>query len=79
MTKATIIVAVLAITVIAGCNSAVWGNLAVMAVGIGIFIGTLSLGGPAANGDSASSRGRSNRGSESIESHPDHKEPKLRA
>lgn len=27
-----------------GCNGAFWGNLGVMAVTIGIFFGTLSLG-----------------------------------
>ncbi|MBK8170795.1 MAG: hypothetical protein IPK60_10705 [Sandaracinaceae bacterium] len=29
---------------LSGCNGAFWGNLGVMAVTIGIFFGTLSLG-----------------------------------
>jgi hypothetical protein len=31
-------------TVLAGCEGAMWGNLAVLIVSVGIFVGTLSLG-----------------------------------
>jgi hypothetical protein len=80
MAKILIILTVLAITLIAGCSGAVWGNLAVLAVSIWIFIGTLSLGRPAAKPTSASARGRSNTSSQPIENHPDNnnKEPEQR-
>lgn len=29
---------------LAGCNATFWGNLVVLAVTVGIFVGTLSLG-----------------------------------
>lgn len=32
------------VTCVAGCEGAIWGNLAVLAVSVGIFMGTLSLG-----------------------------------
>jgi hypothetical protein len=36
---------ILAVTLpLGGCTAALWGNLAVLAVTVGIFIGTLSLG-----------------------------------
>ena len=31
-------------TVLCGCQGVVWGNLAVLAVTVGIFLGTLTLG-----------------------------------
>ncbi len=44
-----------------GCNGAFWGNLVVLAVSVGIFVGTLVLGRASRNaaGASASSSGRS--------------------
>jgi hypothetical protein len=39
---------VLVIALTAGCNSAVLGNLTMLAISIGIFIGTLSLRGQVA-------------------------------
>jgi hypothetical protein len=30
--------------VLSGCEGAMWGNLAVLAVSLGIFMGTLTLG-----------------------------------
>jgi hypothetical protein len=48
MAKKLIVIAVLVVALVAGCNSAVLGNIAVLAIGIGIFIGTLSLGGQVA-------------------------------
>ena len=36
--------ALIAAVVLAGCQGALWGNLAVVALSVGIFMGTLSLG-----------------------------------
>jgi len=33
-----------ALLLLTGCESAMWGNLAVFAISVGIFMGTLSLG-----------------------------------
>lgn len=35
-----------------GCNAAMWGNLAVLALTVGIFVGTLGLGRTADSGRS---------------------------
>jgi hypothetical protein len=35
---------VVGITCVSGCEGAMWGNLVVLAVSVGIFMGTLSLG-----------------------------------
>ena len=43
MMKMTLI-ALAASLVMAGCGAAFWGNLVVLAITIGIFFGTLSLG-----------------------------------
>jgi hypothetical protein len=32
------------ITLLPGCEGAMWGNLAVLAISLGIFMGTLTLG-----------------------------------
>lgn len=45
MAKKLIVIMVLVIALTAGCNSAVLGNLAMLAISVGIFIGTLSLRG----------------------------------
>ena len=51
----------LAALALGGCNGAFWGNLVVLAVSVGIFVGTLVLGRASRNaaGASASSSGRS--------------------
>jgi len=33
-----------ALPVMGGCQAAIWGNLAVLSITVGIFMGTLSLG-----------------------------------
>ncbi|MFW6050606.1 MAG: hypothetical protein ACODAU_05500 [Myxococcota bacterium] len=38
------LVMLLLVAPLGGCNGAIWGNLAVLAVTVGIFVGTLSLG-----------------------------------
>lgn len=51
--------AALAPIAIAGCSGALMGHVAVLAVAIGIFIGTLSLGrahAPAVTGESATAQ-----------------------
>ena len=35
---------VIGATFITGCQGVVWGNMAVLAMSVGIFLGTLSLG-----------------------------------
>lgn len=35
---------VVGLACVSGCEGAIWGNLAVLAVSVGIFMGTLSLG-----------------------------------
>lgn len=42
-TKLTLAVSTLSF-LLGGCNAAFWGNLAVLGVTVGIFLGTLSLG-----------------------------------
>ena len=79
MAKTLVVITVLAITLIAGCNSAVWGNLAVLAVGIGIFVGTLTLGVPAGKPTSASPGGRADASPVSIDKHLDNQETQPRA
>lgn len=37
-------IAALPMPLLAGCSGALWGNIVVLAVTMGIFIGTLSLG-----------------------------------
>lgn len=44
MQKATLGVLVVGATCLSGCQGVVWGNLAVLAMSVGIFLGTLSLG-----------------------------------
>ncbi len=44
MHKASLCILVFGATCITGCEGAVWGNLAVLAMSVGIFLGTLSLG-----------------------------------
>jgi hypothetical protein len=34
----------LGLFVLSGCEGAMWGNLAVLAISLGIFMGTLTLG-----------------------------------
>lgn len=46
-----------------GCNAAMWGNLAVLGVTVGIFVGTLGLGRVA---DAASSRADASTSTSSI-------------
>lgn len=36
--------ALTSVSLMTGCNGAIWGNLAVLAISVGIFMGTLSLG-----------------------------------
>ncbi len=43
MTKLTVI-AVPASLLLTGCSAALWGNLVVLGITVGIFLGTLSLG-----------------------------------
>lgn len=43
MMKLTV-VALPASLLLAGCSAAVWGNLVVLGITVGIFVGTLSLG-----------------------------------
>ena len=43
MRFAPIIIAALSLT-LAGCNAAMWGNMVVFAMTVGIFLGTLNLG-----------------------------------
>jgi hypothetical protein len=45
MAKKLIVIATLILALAAGCNNAVLGNIAVLAISIGIFFGTLSLSG----------------------------------
>jgi len=42
--KLTTIVAIAAPFLLGGCSGALWGNVVVLAVSAGIFVGTLSLG-----------------------------------
>lgn len=44
MTKKIVLSAAPLALLLGGCNGAFWGNLGVMAVTVGIFFGTLSLG-----------------------------------
>jgi hypothetical protein len=37
-------IALVSLTFLCACQGAVWGNLAVLAITIGIFMGTLTLG-----------------------------------
>ena len=37
-------IALVSLTGLCACQGAVWGNLAVLAITVGIFMGTLSLG-----------------------------------
>jgi hypothetical protein len=48
--------AALAPIAIAGCSGALMGHVAVLAVAIGIFVGTLSLGRAHASNDASASR-----------------------
>jgi hypothetical protein len=45
MAKKLIVIMGLVVALAAGCNSAVLGNITVVMISIGIFIGTLSLSG----------------------------------
>jgi hypothetical protein len=45
-TSRTIAVASLSALVLCSCQGVVWGNLAVLALTVGIFLGTISLGRP---------------------------------
>jgi hypothetical protein len=47
-TTGTIAVSLLSALVLCSCQGVVWGNLAVLALTVGIFLGTLSLGRPKA-------------------------------
>lgn len=49
--------AALAPIAIAGCSGALMGHVAVLAVAIGIFVGTLSLGRAHASNDASASSG----------------------
>lgn len=44
MSSRSILSLIFMLPLMAGCNGAMWGNLAVLAVSVGIFMGTLSLG-----------------------------------
>jgi len=44
MPKTTTLTALAAPFLLAGCSGALWGNMVVLAVSAGIFLGTLSLG-----------------------------------
>lgn len=44
MPKTTTLVALAAPLLVTGCSGALWGNVVVLAVSAGIFLGTLSLG-----------------------------------
>ncbi|NOY90764.1 MAG: hypothetical protein GXP55_06090 [Deltaproteobacteria bacterium] len=44
MPKTTTIAALVAPFLLAGCSGALWGNVVVLALSTGIFVGTLSLG-----------------------------------
>jgi hypothetical protein len=39
-----LVTALASLTLLCACQGAVWGNLAVLAITVGIFMGTLSLG-----------------------------------
>ena len=45
-TTRTIAVSLLSTLVLSACQGVVWGNLAVLALTVGIFLGTISLGRP---------------------------------
>jgi preprotein translocase subunit SecF len=47
-TTRTIAVSLLSALVLCSCQGVVWGNLAVLALTVGIFLGTISLGRPQA-------------------------------
>jgi len=42
--RATTMFLTLALPLLSGCGGAFWGNLVVLAITAGIFVGTLSLG-----------------------------------
>lgn len=42
--KMSLAFALLPMTLLVGCTGAFWGNIVVLAVTMGIFVGTLSLG-----------------------------------
>lgn len=44
MQKASLGVLLVSATCISGCQGVVWGNMAVLAMSVGIFLGTLALG-----------------------------------
>jgi len=39
-----LVMALVSLTALCACQGAVWGNLAALAVSVGIFMGTISLG-----------------------------------
>jgi hypothetical protein len=39
-----VITALVSVPALSACQGAVWGNLAVLAIAVGIFVGTLALG-----------------------------------
>ena len=43
-TLALYVVGLAVLVFVAGCEGAMWGNLAVLAISLGIFMGTLTLG-----------------------------------
>lgn len=49
---------------LAGCQGALWGNIAVLGVTVGIFYGTLSLGRTAEAARSASTTDTSHQGAD---------------
>ena len=44
MGKATLALYSVGLVLVAGCEGAMWGNLAVLAISLGIFMGTHTLG-----------------------------------
>jgi hypothetical protein len=53
--------ALMAATTLAGCNGAFWGNILVVFMTFGVFIGTLSLGRASAAARSAASSTQSTK------------------
>ncbi|MEM6958339.1 MAG: hypothetical protein AAF645_21830 [Myxococcota bacterium] len=56
------IAALTAPLLLAGCNAAMWGNLAVLGITVGIFFGTLGLGRTADSGRSRTDAATSTAG-----------------
>jgi hypothetical protein len=44
MRSRQLIPALASLTLLCACQGAIWGNMAVLAITVGIFMGTLSLG-----------------------------------